>query len=143
MISTFGLLGRTAPLHIYADKALGPILHQQMAAFCRDLGYEVEFHPIDTTRQTVIYDDHSLSVETIPLQHRMPTCGFLFREKPSLPHIRRDVADFYQIPTSQFMNIKQGADWQTDDGTIVPNSRLVSPAEPAPMSLNAGWLATQ
>ena len=129
MISTFGLLGRTAKLHVYANKLLGDLLQSQMALFCHDLGYEVVFHPIDASKQEIIYEDRSLTVETIPLTHRLPTCGFLFREKPSLPHIRRSMIDLYGIPTSQIMNIKAGADWTLEDGTVIPNSQLVIPAE--------------
>ena len=130
MISTFGLLGRTARLHIYAEERLNDMLQQQMTLFCHDLGYEVVFHPIDPFSRKVIYEDRSLTVETIPLTHRLPTCGFLFREKPTLPHIRRDMIDFYQIPTSQILNIKNGADWMTADGELIPNARLVTPATP-------------
>jgi len=130
MLSTFGLLGRTAKLTIYGPEALGEILQQQTSAFCRDFDYEVEFKAIDTTRQQVVYEDRSLTVETIPLEHRLPCCGYLFREKPTLSHIRRDVADFYQIPVSQFNNIKAGADWTTPEGEVVPNSRLTTPADP-------------
>ena len=133
MISTFGLMGRTATLHVHAHELLEDLLQRQMQLFCRDLGYEVVFHPIDASRQAVIYEDRSLTVETIPLTHRLPTCGFLFREKPSLPHIRRDMIDFYGIPLSQIQNIKNGADWTTEDGVVVPNSRLVTPAD-APRS---------
>lgn len=129
MISTFGLLGRTAKLHIHAHELLDDMLQRQMSLFCRDLGYEVVFHPIDASQRNVIYEDRSMTVETIPLTHRLPTCGFLFREKPLLPHIRRDMIDFYGIPTSQIQNIKNGADWITDDGTLVPNSRLVTAAD--------------
>ena len=129
MISTFGLLGRTATLHIHANELLGDMIKRQMDIFCHDLGYEVEFHPIDATRREVIYEDRSLTVETIPLVHRLPTCGFLFREKPLLPHIRREEIDFYGIPTSQIQNIKNGADWIMEDGTVIPNSQLVTPAD--------------
>lgn len=129
MISTFGLLGRTAKLHIHANELLKDILQRQMSLFCRDLGYEVVFHAIDASLRNVIYEDRSLTVETIPLTHRLPTCGFLFREKPLLPHIRRDQIDFYQIPTSQILNIKNGADWTLKDGTVIPNERLVTPAD--------------
>ena len=130
LISSIGLLGRTATLHVYAPADLQSMLDMQMRFFCHDLGYEVEFHPVDTTRQTVIYDDRSLTVETIPLEHRVPCCGFLFREKPSLPHIRRDMIDFYQIPMSQINNIKAGQDFTCEDGTVIPHERLVTPAEP-------------
>lgn len=131
MLSTFGLLGRTARLAIYAPAALELMLKQQMQLFCHDFDYEVDFHAVDTTQQQVVYEDRSLTVETIPLEHRMPCCGYLFREKPSLPHIRRDMIDFYEIPTSQINNIKAGADWTTPDGEVVKNERLVEPADAA------------
>ena len=130
MISTFGMLGRTAPLHVHAPAELRPILEMEMQAYCQGLEYKVEFHAIDTAATTVIYEDRSLTVTTIPLEHRMPCCGFLFREKPTLPHIRRDMIDFYHIPVCHIANIKNGADWTTEDGSVVPNSRLTFPADP-------------
>lgn len=130
MISTFGLLGRRIPLHVYAPAELEPILKAQMEFFCTNLEYAVEFHVVDTKLGTVIYDSRNLTVETIPLAHRVPCCGYLFREKPALPHIRRDMIDFYGIPVSQINNIKLGAGWTTPDGVFVPHERLTTPALP-------------
>lgn len=129
LISTFGMLGRTATLHVYAPDDLGPMLKSQMEMFCNGLDYKVEFHAVDTTRQQVVYEDRSLTVETVPLSHRIPCCGYLFREKPSLPHICRDMIDYYKIPISQINNIKNGADWTTPDGDVIPNARLTKPAD--------------
>ena len=129
MISTFGLLGRTAPLHVFAPAELEPMLNAQMKMFCRDLGYEVMFHSVDTTRHQTIFEDHSMTVESLPLDHRMPTCGFLFREKPLLPHIRRDMIDYYGIPVSQINNIKAGLDWTTPEGEVISHQRLTFPAD--------------
>ena len=133
MISTFGLLGRTARLHVHAPKDLGPEQERQIRFFTHDLGFEVVFYPVDTTRRLVVYEDRSLTVESIPLEHRVPCCGYLIKEKPTLPHIRREMIDCYGIPTSQVQNIKNGADWTTADGEVIPNSRLVTPAD-APRS---------
>ena len=132
MISTFGMLGRTAPLHIYAPAELESILNAQVELFCTGLEYNIVFHAVDTER-VVVYEDRSLIVETIPLEHRVPCCGFIFREKPALPHIRRDMIDFYNIPISQINNIKAGAGWTTPDGNFVPHERLTVPAD-APRS---------
>lgn len=131
MISTFGMTGRTAPLHVYAPAAFEPILDQTLSFFCQGLEFKVVFHAVDTTQNKVVYEDRSLTVETIPLQHRIDCCGYLFREKPILPHIRRDMIDFYKIPISQINNIKVGADWVTPEGEVIANSRLTTPAEPA------------
>lgn len=130
MLSTFGLLGRTAKLDVYGPAPLGDVMRQQMNIFCHDFDYEVVFHDVDTRQQQVVYEDRSLTVETVPLEHRMPCCGYLFREKPTLPHIRRDVLDAYHIPVSQINNIKAGADWVSEDGERVSNSLLVEPADP-------------
>ena len=129
MISTFGLLGRTAKLDVYAPKELELMLQEQMRMFCHNFDYEVAFHAVDTCKQQVVYEDRSLTVESIPLEHRMPCCGYLFKEKATLPHIRRDMIDFYQIPVSQINNIKAGSDWITAEGETVPNSKLVEVAD--------------
>lgn len=129
LISTFGMLGRTAPLHVYATSELERLLNDQIAAFCSGLEYPVVFHAIDTSKEAVIYEDRSMTVTTLPLRHRVPCCGFLFREKPTLPHINRKMIDFYNIPISQINNIKNGMDWTTPDGEVIANSRLTLPAE--------------
>lgn len=131
MISSFGLLGRTAPLHIYAPAAMEEYLLMLKRLFCSDFGYEIVFHAVDTLKHQVIYEDRSLMVESVPLYHRVPCSGFLFREKPGLPHIRRDMIDFYNIPVSQINNIKAGADWTTGDGRVIENARLVTPPDKA------------
>ena len=131
MISTFGMLGRTAPLNVYAPAGLREIMKKQMEYFCNGFEYEVIFHDVDASANKIIYEDRSLSVETVPLSHRMPCSGYIFREKPTLPHILRDMTDYYNVPVSQFNNIKNGADWIDNEGNIIPYTRLTKPSEPA------------
>ena len=130
MISTFGLLGRMATLHVHAPEALGPELDHQIKFYTHDLGFKMEFHPVDTKVRQVVYEDKGTKVESIPLEHRVPCCGYLISEKSTLPHIRPDMLDFYQIPKSQVNNIKNGAGWTTPDGEVIPHERLVRPADP-------------
>jgi ribonuclease Z len=131
LISTMGLLGRTATLHIHAPGEMESMLKTQLDMFFNyDIGYKVEFHAVDTRLQQVIYEDRSLTVESIPLDHRMPCSGYLFREKPLLPHIRRDMIEMYNIPVSQINNIKAGQGFTLEDGTEIPHERLVTPADP-------------
>lgn len=130
MISTFGLQGRTAPLHIYAPKAYETLFRMEMEMFCSTLDYEIIFHPVDTSRRQVIYEDRSLTVETIPLLHRMPCSGFIFRERPGQRHIRPDMLRFYDIPNSQINNLRAGADWTSPSGEVIPNDVLTTPPDP-------------
>lgn len=129
MISSFGLLGRTTALHIYAQQQLGPMLKQMMEAFCHEPAYSVVFHPINPAVSDIIYESHALTVETIPLDHGVPCCGFLFREKPSLPHMRGDMVKLYDIPVGEINNIKGGASWTTADGVTIAHEQLVTPAD--------------
>ena len=98
LISTFGLLGRTAELHIHSPKGLEELLAPMLNFFCHTLAYKVIFHEFDTRQASVIYEDRSMTVTTIPLQHRIPCCGFLFAEKARPNHIIRDMIDFYKVP---------------------------------------------
>jgi len=131
MISSFGLLGRTAPLYIHAPEDLGPILRMEMDFYCRDLEFQVEFQGFDPAATAVIYDDRSLSVTTFPLKHRVPCAGFLFREKATADHLDRAAADFYGVPRWDYARIKEGGDFTTSDGTVIPHDRLTTPSEPA------------
>ncbi len=128
LISTMSLLGRTAQLHIHAPLQVRSFLDCILNTYCEALTYEIIFHPIDTQSHVIIYEDRSIEVWSIPLRHRVPSCGFLFREKERLPHIRRDMIDAFHIPLSQINNIKAGADWLTEDGTLIPHARLTTPA---------------
>lgn len=130
LISTFGMLERTANLHIHCHADLQRILEPQIEFFCKGMPYNVVFELFNPGEQAVIYDDRSVSVETIPLRHRVPCCGFLFREKPTPNHIRRDMIDFYQIPTYLINRIKNGEDYVLEDGTVIPNARLTTPSDP-------------
>lgn len=129
LISTFALLGRTQSLHIHAPKELERLMEPWIEFFCKGMAFEVEIHSFDTDKSAIIYEDKTLTVETIPLRHRMPCCGFIFRERASLPHIRRDMIDYLQIPAFEINRIKQGGSWTKEDGTIVPHEHLVTPAE--------------
>jgi ribonuclease Z len=130
MISTFGLQGRTAPLHVYAPKAYEPLFHAEMQMFCSTIDYQVIFHPVDTTLRQVIFEDRSLTVETIPLRHRMPCSGFLFKEKTGERHINPKALEFYNVPRSQINNLRAGLDWISPDGECIPNDRLTTPPDP-------------
>lgn len=130
LISTFGLLGRTAELHIHSPKGLEALFAPLLSFFCNGLGYKVIFHEFETKSPGVIYEDRSLTVTTIPLKHRIPCCGFLFAEKARPNHIIRDMVDFYRVPVYELNRIKNGEDYVTPEGEVIANARLTRPAEP-------------
>lgn len=130
LISTLGMLGRTGELVVHGPKEVETYLRPVMDLFCRGMEFEVRFNPVDTRSHSLVMEDRSLSVYSIPLKHRIPTCGYLFAEKPKEAHIIREMTDFYQVPVCCMKDIKQGQDYVTPEGEVVPNSRLTRPAAP-------------
>ena len=130
LISTLGMLGRTGELVVHGPKEVESYLRPVMDLFCRGMEFEVRFNPVDTRSHSLVMEDRSLSVYSIPLKHRIPTCGYLFAEKPKEAHIIREMTDFYQVPVRCMKDIKQGLDYVTPEGEVVPNSRLTRPAAP-------------
>ena len=130
LISTLGMLGRTGELVVHGPKEVETYLRPMMDLFCRGMEFEVRFNPVDTRSHSLVMEDRSLSVYSIPLKHRIPTCGYLFAEKPKEAHIIREMTDFYQVPVRCMKDIKQGQDYVTPEGEVIPNSRLTRPAAP-------------
>lgn len=130
LINTMGLLGRNAQLHVHAPVTLEEFLNTILHVFCQQMTYPVIFHAVDTTQHKCIYEDRSLEVWSIPLNHRVPCCGYLFKEKEGLRHINRQMIEAYEIPTYQLNNIKAGANWTTADGELIPNEILTTPPTP-------------
>ena len=131
LISTLGLLGRTGDLIIHSVAGLEEILRPEIDFFCKDHPFQVKIETFDPKKSEIIYDDRSVTVKTIPLKHRVPCAGFLFQEKQKEAHLISDLIKFYNIPIKELDKIKQGADFITEEGNVIPNARLTTPAEPA------------
>ena len=128
LISTLGMLGRTGELVVHGPKEVETYLRPVMDLFCRGMEFDVRFNTVDTRSHSLVMEDRSLSVWSIPLKHRIPTCGYLFAEKPKEAHIIREMTDFYQVPVRCMKDIKQGQDYVTPEGEVIPNARLTRPA---------------
>lgn len=124
LISSFGMLNRTAELHIHAQPDLEKLMFPQLQYFCNDLPFKIIFHSINTRKNELIFEDRTIKVFTIPLKHRVPCCGFLFEEKPRDRHIIREMINFYNIPTWRIPKIKQGENFVTESGEIIDNGQL-------------------
>lgn len=131
LVSSLGLLGRTADLHIYMPCGFENELKCTMDAFCGGLPFNIVYHPFQTHHSVPIYEDRSLTVETIPLMHRIPCCGFLFREKQGQRHLLREMCDAYNVPVSMYGRLKNGEDFLTEDGEVICNARLTSAPDKA------------
>lgn len=127
LISSFSLIGRTATLHVFGPDQIEELVLDHLKFFQNDLPFEIAIHKFQHRHPAMIYQDNNIEVMTIPLKHRIPTCGFLFREKQVPRNIKKDMVEKYQIPIRDIVKIKDGKDFHTVDGKIIPNSELTLP----------------
>jgi ribonuclease Z len=124
LLSTFNMLGRKNDLHLYAHASLEKFLTQFLSHFFNKLDFTIVYHYLNPSSREMIYEDNNMTVESFPLKHRIPCCGFVFRERQKLRNIRKDMIDYYQIPLKEIFNIKNGDDFVTTEGLVIANSIL-------------------
>lgn len=128
-ISTLDLHERTGEIIIHAPADLEHLLRPQLEYYCRTQTLKITINPLPA-KAAEIYNDGTLRVTSFPLKHRIPTFGFKFEEINKPPHLIKERADHYNIPLRHLARIKEGADYITPEGTIIPNSELVAPPTP-------------
>jgi ribonuclease Z len=130
LISTMALGGKKGELHIYAHSELKLMMDQLMKFMIEFDDFRVVYHPLNFRSRAVIYEDSRIIVDSFPLKHRIPCCGFIFREKQNDLHLRGDIIEYLKIPIRDRMAIKNGLDYQTPEGKTIPNHELTFPADP-------------
>ena len=124
LIATLGLEGKRTPLDIYAPAPMGEILEYHRRYFWDDLPYEVKWHEVRTTEHAIIMQNNTLEVWSIPLRHRVPTAGYLFKEKQPGRNVDKFKIEKYGLSIAQIVAAKRGEDITLEDGQIIPNAEL-------------------
>ena len=127
LISTFRLLGRTAMLHIYGPKGIKEIITLQLKLAKSWTDYPLHFHELEQDSSQVVFDDETVRVETLPLDHRIYTNGFLFTTQASKRKMNVDAIKDFDLLPFHFKQLQQGADVTLEDGRILENEVYTLP----------------
>ena len=119
LLSSFNLMGRETPLRLYAPDGFERILNSHLDDFGIILNYQVEVYPLRGDDVNIIREDRHLDIFAFPLEHRVPTFGFLFREKPKDRLMIKECIDRFKIPVARIPAIKKGSDFITADGKVI------------------------
>jgi len=127
LLFTLHLNRRATDLHVYSHKGLDEIIITQLKHSKSALNFKIVFHTLTPGVREIIYDDKHLTVETIPLSHKIDCSGFLIREKEKPRRI-----DKHMLPEgilyTQILSLKAGEDLLDEDGNVVhTNERLTFP----------------
>lgn len=121
LLVSFNLNWREHDLNIYGPQPLEEIIRVHFKHSQTQLKYKINFHPVSADKPNIIFEDISLTVETIILTHRLPTTGFLFREKKNLRKIIPEKLAEYNVPHEKISSIKRGEDFVEESGNRVLN----------------------
>ena len=121
LLSSFQLLGRINDLHIYAPGKLKEIIDFYEKNFAQEQKFRTIIHPLGYKRESLIYNDDWIEVYSFPLNHRIPTCGYLFREISQELNLRKEAIDRYRPGLENILKIKKGENLELSDGTIIQN----------------------
>ncbi|WP_456461381.1 ribonuclease Z [Lutibacter sp.] len=132
LISTFRLLNRETELHIYAPKGLKEIITLQLKLSNSWTNYPLYFHELTSLKSKLIFEDSKVEVHTIPLNHRIYTNGFLFKEKLGERKLNMSAINKYpEIEICDYQNLKIGRDYTLLNGEVIKNKNLtLDPLQP-------------
>lgn len=131
LISTFRLLGRDKELHVYGPKGIKEAITLLMKLGNSWTNYPLIFHELESKESELIFEDDKVMVTTIPLDHRIYTNGFLFREKEGERKLDVKAVGKYGIEKEYFGEIKRGLDYTLENGEILSNRKLtIDPPAP-------------
>ena len=130
LLTSWQLSDRRDPVDLFAPQPLEAMLRVQLEASQTKLGYVLSFHQVDPTRHYRLFEDRRVEVFSLPLDHRIPTTGYLFREKARPDNIRPEKIREYQIPVEAIPAIKAGAGFTLPGGRRITHEELTVPAPP-------------
>ena len=130
LISTFRLLGRTAPMTIYGPKGIKEIITLQLKLAKSWTNYELHFRELDTTIPELLYEDENVSVSTLPLDHIVYTNGFLFNTKSLKRKINTEALGTLNLKPFHYDQLQKGLSIELENGETIENHILTLPPDP-------------
>ena len=124
LLSTLGLYGRRTPLRIYAPRPFGEMLEAFLRLCESNLPYTPEWVEVDTTKHQIIFENDTTEVWSLPLRHRIPTAGYLFRQKEPALNVKKYAIERYGLSVQQIVPAKRGEDVELENGEVLPNEAI-------------------
>ncbi|MFK7809694.1 MAG: ribonuclease Z [Saprospiraceae bacterium] len=126
-LTSLSMRGRKKPMDIFSPEGLQQMIEVQSKWMAAHMTYPLNFHIVDTTVNKQIFEDDKVTVHTIPLIHRVPASGYLFKEKPHRRRMRVEKIEEYNIPRTEIKAIKKQKEYTTEQGKIIPVEELLLP----------------
>lgn len=131
LISSMRLMGRDKNLTIIGPAGLKKIILDQLEIGYTELDFEIEFIELTGKESSVVYEDNAIEILTFPLKHKIPTNGFLIKEKEKERNLKPGAVDHPAMKLEYIHRLKKGEDIPLPDGTILKNSDFTKSSKPS------------
>lgn len=131
LLSTMAMMGRQRALEIVAPRPFAEMLRSHFSFFQIELPYPLEIKEVDARLSEQVWSNRTMTVTTIPLRHRVPCCGYLFRERMPGLNVYKESIELYGLDPAQIAALKRGEDITLANGLLLPNGEgAYRPYEP-------------
>ena len=130
LLSTMAMLGRTAPINIYAPKSFAPILDFFKSKFGEGILYDINYVELDMAAPEVVYESRNIELLAFPLNHRVETFGYIIREKMPPFNVHKEAIAKYGLTLSEIGTLKRGEDVVREDMVIANSEAAYRPYHP-------------
>ncbi|MFW5852152.1 MAG: ribonuclease Z [Bacteroidota bacterium] len=130
VLSSFNMLGRTAPLTIYSPKGLEQLVRMQLQFVEKSLSFDLRFVEIPNEERVELYVDKKVVVRAFKLNHRIPCFAFEFSHNTTERNIKKECISLYNLSLSEIARIKSGGDLILEGGQRIENDKLTYIKQP-------------
>lgn len=129
LLSSFHLARRSNPLTIFGPKGLDEIISTHFRWSNTQLTYSIDFHITTDDGLNLLVNTPQLMVYSFPLRHRLPTTGFLIKEKAGLRNLIKSKLEAEKLPLEAIQSLRKGMDYIGVDGSFYPVREYCYPQE--------------
>ena len=124
LLASMGMQHRKRGLTVYGPRGFTDIFWSNVHFFSERVEFDLSYEPLDDDEPLVVYQDSRLTVESIPLRHRIPTVGFVFREVEHPLNVSRNAVSRYGLTLEEIALAKRGYDIHREGGEVIPAASI-------------------
>lgn len=130
LLSSYHLAKRTNPLTIFGPRGLDEIITTHFRWSDTKLGYPINFVQTSTDGMNLLLEENLFQVYSFPLKHRIPTTGFLIREKYGLRSLIKEKIEKKEMSIDAIKSLRAGIDYYSQEGEIFRVREYTYPLPP-------------
>jgi ribonuclease Z len=130
LLSTMQLMGRTQGVTIYGPEGIRNFIRTALDVGKGYFQFQVDFVELSPETSGLLFEDKCIEIHHFPLRHRIPTHGYLIKEKPALRKLVPEKFAATGVSVAYIQKLIQGEDVVDNEGRVVRSDDVTLPPAP-------------